>query len=48
MSTYVRQTTLLERLPIEIFLEIFTSLSLEEIVTAFFDLNAYINWIIRS
>ncbi|CAF1491463.1 unnamed protein product [Adineta steineri] len=48
MSTYFRQTTLLEHLPIEIFLEIFASLSLEEIVTAFFDLNAYINWIIRS
>ncbi len=37
----------LECLPVEIFLKIFASLSLEEIVTASFVLNSYINSIIR-
>jgi hypothetical protein len=39
--------TLLEHLPVEIFLEVFDSLSLQEILTAFSDLNSYINSIIR-
>jgi hypothetical protein len=47
MSIHDTHATSFERLPVEIFLQIFSSLSLQEIVTAFFDLNSYINAIIR-
>lgn len=41
------QPTSLEYLPGEIFLQIFTFFSLGEIVTTFFDLNSYINTMVR-
>ncbi len=47
MNTDNIQPTLLDNLPVEIFLKVFSSLSLEEIVTAFSDLNSYINSVIR-
>ena len=48
MSTNNTLPTLLEDLPVEIFLQIFGSLSLREIATTFFGLNSYIDSIIRS
>ncbi len=48
MSTDNTHSTSLEHLPIEIFHHIFAPLSLQEIVTAFFGLNSYIDSIIRS
>jgi hypothetical protein len=48
MSSDDAQPTRIEHLPIEIFLKIFASFSLEEIVTSFFGLNSCIDSIIRS
>jgi hypothetical protein len=48
MSTDNTRPTSLEYLPVETFLKIFASLSLQEIVTAFSGLNSYIESIIRS
>ena len=47
MSTDNTHPTLIEQLPIEIFLKVFASLSLQDIVRAFTDLNAYIDSIVR-
>ncbi len=41
------QPTSLENLPVEIFLKVFSSLSLQQIVKAFFNLNSYINSVIQ-
>jgi hypothetical protein len=47
MSSDNTQSTKIEHLPIEIFLQIFASFSLEEIVTSFFGINSHIDSIIR-
>jgi hypothetical protein len=41
------QPTTFERLPVRIFLKVFATLSLQEIITAFWDLNSHINSIIH-
>ncbi len=48
MSTDRKLPTLLEHLPVEIFLQIFGLLPLRKIATTFFGLNSYIDSIIRS
>jgi hypothetical protein len=48
MSSVNTRPTLLEHLPVEIFLQIFDFLPLQDLVTAFSGLNFYINSIIRS
>jgi hypothetical protein len=47
-SRNCRCRTSLEDLPVEMFLQVFSFLHLQELTTAFFDLNSYINSIIRS
>jgi hypothetical protein len=48
MSSNKTSVLSLEDLPVVIFLQIFASLSLQEIVTAFYALNSHIDSIIRS
>lgn len=47
MSSNNTRPMLFEYLPTEIFLQIFAFLPFRDIVTAFFDLNSYINSVIR-
>jgi hypothetical protein len=47
MSNDGKNRTLLEHLPVEIFLQIFTFFPLQELIKAFFGLNSHIDSIIR-